>query len=253
MPYAAVQNPVCGHTCGPGEALWYIEPYFDRSYRALARWRRDIVYFYKEKAVRDYEWRHIQPHVWFYIGVGHGTPTTYTGYRLNRIFWVDMTGSGFNPQWLKNTVMLMLSCLTAQRLGPYMVRDIGAWSYLGWAEEFMFAVIIGKRDTWPDRLFFKPIEYSFTNCAMLKMTPKQVYDYLYKTYMKEAEEEERRGHYEVAKWLRWDAKYMRLIGRLDLPPVPRAARVPASLAAAAICPIIGLGLVKLAEKYEKTW
>ncbi len=243
MPYAAIQNPVCGYKCYCG-ALWFAEPYFDRMYHRVASAHRDTVYFYRNRAVRGVEWRGIQPHVTYYAGVGHGAPGVYTGYLLNTIFFVGMENSGFKPSWIRNAVLLMLSCLTARILGPYMVR-LGAWSYIGWTEEYVFCISDCHRETWPDRLFLSPIEHSFTECILRRMSPGQVVTYLKRTYLDEAERERR--HPLIYKCLRWDATYLKLIGKPTQPPLPRTAPPRHHVAAlSAVSTIIGLGIVEYA-------
>ena len=125
----------------------------------------ELYYLYREAAVRERAWEchRRDGGVVYVVGCGHGNEKTYTGYRLNKIYWVDMLGDGFDPSWVRNRVFLLLSCLTAAELGPYMVERLGVWSYVGWDREFVFWVRIGYRKmgespSYPDWYFLKPVE-----------------------------------------------------------------------------------------------
>ena len=64
-------------------------------------------------------------------GVGHGSPTAYTGYRYSRLWQVG----SYDPAEVKDTIIHLLSCKTAQQLGPDLVRN-GACAYFGYFENF---------------------------------------------------------------------------------------------------------------------
>lgn len=64
-------------------------------------------------------------------GVGHGSPTAYTGYRYDRLLEIG----GYDPREVKGKIIHLLSCKTAQQLGPDVVRN-GACAYFGYFENF---------------------------------------------------------------------------------------------------------------------
>jgi len=177
-------NPEVGHEEGPAEALWYISPYFSQIRDVVAARGKDYTYLYKEQCIKDQVWNALQQKRTAVIAAtGHGNASVYTGYQLEPIFWVDMVNEGYDPQLTQNTIMLMLSCLTAQRLGPYMISK-GAVYYLGWSVEYVAYVDYGvrKEENSIDQLFFKPIEVGFSRVAVGDMTPIECKNYIAKKY-----------------------------------------------------------------------
>lgn len=69
----------------------------------------------------------------YIAGVGHGSPSKYTGHLGDTILKV----CSYNPDEVKGKVIQLLSCQTAQRLGPDMVRK-GASAYAGYDEDYSF-------------------------------------------------------------------------------------------------------------------
>lgn len=215
-------NPVCGHVCGPYDAVWYWIPY-GRQVRDYVKNRGvGVVYLEGQQDVRDNVWNALKNNndIVYITGCGHGDSDVYTGYLLNYIFWVDMTNNGFKPQWAKNKVFLLLSCLTAQDLGPWMVNKLGAWSYIGWYEEFVLVINMGQRkgSSWqqtPDLLFLKPVEIAMAKLSVNEITPGQAYDYIYNEYSKILQ-----GDYPemIKKWIKWDRDNLRIFGHKEAPP-----------------------------------
>mgnify|MGYP000120728483 CR=1 FL=1 len=182
-------NPEAGHTDGPEEALWYISPYFEQIRDVVAQRGKDYTYLYREQCIKDQVWRQLnlkKPKI--IVATGHGDSNLYTGYYLDWIFWVDMKNEGFNPNWAAGTIMLMLSCLTARGLGPYMM-DNGASYYLGWKVEYGFAVEpeVRKEENSIEQFFFKPIEQAFSRVAVGDLTPKECFDYIARRYTENAQ------------------------------------------------------------------
>lgn len=66
-------------------------------------------------------------------GVGHGSPTVYTGDRGDHILEVG----AYDPAEVKGKCIHLLSCQTAQQLGPDLVQK-GARAYVGYFENFTF-------------------------------------------------------------------------------------------------------------------
>lgn len=240
-------NPEEGHESGPEEALWYIAPYFEQARDYLASRNVPLTYLYKENAVKTTTWDEMaRTKRTYIIAAGHGNETAFTGWLLDPIFWVDMTTEGFNPDWLKDTVFLVLSCLTAVNLGPWMVEK-GAWSYLGWTSEYTFVVNPGTRkganptDS-PDLLFFKPIEEAFERCAANLFSPKECFDYIYAKYTEYASDPSLPP--DVRYLLIIDRDSMTLIGK-KISPVVTAAAAPVFSFLASM--VFTLGLVNIAS------
>jgi len=64
-------------------------------------------------------------------GVGHGSPTVYTGYRHSRLW----EACRYDPLEVKGKIIHLLSCKTARELGPDLVKK-GACAYFGYFENF---------------------------------------------------------------------------------------------------------------------
>ena len=67
-------------------------------------------------------------------GCGHGSPTRYTGYRTGTVLSTSDTKL---LSQLKGKHVHLLSCLTAQQLGPAIIKQ-GAKSYAGYHPSFYF-------------------------------------------------------------------------------------------------------------------
>lgn len=260
-------NPEEGHASGPREALWYAVPYFEQVRDYLRSRGVRVEYLYREEAVRAAAWARVEElRPSYFVGVGHGSATTYTGFRLNKILWVDMVGAAglggqaelaerWNPEWGRRTVFLLLSCVTARELGPWMANSGMAWSYLGWDHLFGFIANVGKRKgaDWresPDVLFLGPVEEAFARCAAAELSPGATYVSIrsrYSSYVASPEVPER--------WkalLRHDMIHMRVLGGLGNPPgVPGVPRVPRELLAAAAGAAAGLAVGAVARALKK--
>jgi len=248
---AMVINPVEGHTSGPFEALWYSEPYFKQIKEYLEGKGVSVSYLYKERAVRAEVWGKLSGSWHRYIvAVGHGGADVFTGYRLNKVFWVDMAGEGYSHLWTGGTVLLMLSCLTARRLGPYFTRH-GAWSYLGWEKPFAFYVKLGvrKRGSWresPDLLYHKPVEEAFARCAAGEYTPGQAYRHIYDRYTEYINNPDIPERWRSV--LKYDRDHMKLLGNTGHPPPIPAPPLPALTLALGMIPVaVTLGAVAASE------
>lgn len=64
-------------------------------------------------------------------GVGHGSPTAYTGYNYDRLLEIGK----YDPAEVKRKIIHLLSCKTAQKLGPDLIKN-GACAYFGYYENF---------------------------------------------------------------------------------------------------------------------
>ena len=216
-----VINPEVGYHDSPMDALWYAVPYFEQIRDYIRGKGISTTYLYRDRAVKDVVWYNLSraKHT-FIIGVGHGNNTTYTGYQVRRIFYVGMEDDGYDFTWTRGTVFLLLSCLTANQLGPYMVHN-AAWSYLGWDIEFGFYLRYGVRKgtDWrnsPELLWHKPIEEAFARCATGEYSPEDAYNYIYRKYTEYILNPEIPVRYK--ELLRVDRDHMKLIGMRTRPP-----------------------------------
>ncbi len=66
-------------------------------------------------------------------GIGHGSPTTYTGHHGDPI----LRACNYDPAEVKDKVIHLLSCQTAKQLGPDVIKK-GANAYAGYFENFTF-------------------------------------------------------------------------------------------------------------------
>jgi intein/homing endonuclease len=82
-----------------------------------------------------------------------GNSTTFTGQNYNYIWWVC------DCRELRGRVVYLLSCLTGQQLGPDIVRNKGAWCYIGYKVEFAWvqAAYIDPLSDRYGRSFFEPV------------------------------------------------------------------------------------------------
>ena len=69
----------------------------------------------------------------YIAGVGHGSPSRYTGHMGNII----LKACSYDSNEVRGKVVQLLSCQTAQRLGPDMIRK-GASAFAGYYENFTF-------------------------------------------------------------------------------------------------------------------
>jgi hypothetical protein len=88
--------------------------------------------------------------VLYISGVGHGSPSIYTGHNGNTILKIG----SYDPVEVDDKGIHLLSCKTAQRLGPDMVRKRGR-AYAGYYENYVF--VFDQADTPVDEmeLFWK--------------------------------------------------------------------------------------------------
>jgi hypothetical protein len=91
--------------------------------------------------------------IWF-IGLGHGNETLFTGQGYDKIFWTCD-----NTQ-LRGRVAFMLSCITAAELGPDSVNNKGCVCYIGYSDTFSWTQE-AMRDPLTD-----PIGKAFFECVL---------------------------------------------------------------------------------------
>lgn len=88
---------------------------------------QDVRYYFRQKALNS--------RTVYISGVGHGSPTTYTGHLGDPILRVG----SYDPAEVKGKCMHLLSCQTAKELGPDVVAK-GTRAYAGYFENFTFVL-----------------------------------------------------------------------------------------------------------------
>ena len=73
-----------------------------------------------------------RPNVIYITGCGHGGVDVYTGYFNHPVFAVG----GYGPDEVGGKIVHLLSCLTAQQLGPDFITH-GCLAYFGYDQEFI--------------------------------------------------------------------------------------------------------------------
>jgi len=91
------------------------------------------------------------------IGTGHGSPTQFAGHNNQIILDLESIPN------VKGKTVILLSCETAQQLGPALIRA-GAASYIGWKEDFIWVMDADLVSTpWKDK-WAEPVMLPVMNC-----------------------------------------------------------------------------------------
>ena len=207
-----------GHTCGPSEALWYSKPYIDYIVSKCIEHNVQYKCLVCEDSRRVNVWNlHSCEKFDIVIANGHGREDVLTTYRLDPVYFIDMVGQGFKRDWVENSTFLTISCLTAAKLGPFMVNNLGVLNYLGFVKEFVMYVHYGRRwfsGDWRfslDILFLKPLAEAFTKFITGEFTIDDVYNYIkqkWEEYLRDPLIPEL-----VKDAIRWNLNALRLIKR----------------------------------------
>lgn len=133
--------------------------------------------------------------------IGHGDTNVTTGYNYDILFIV-----GDAPDMSSFKVSVWLSCLMGRELLPWLVKERGLKSGIGWKEEYGFFANLTDE-------FIGTIEEAFYKLHIIDgvYTMQDVYDYIYRRYTELIKVWERTDP-EVADWLRWDRDNMVLHG-----------------------------------------
>jgi len=161
-------------------------------------------------------------------GVGHGSPTVYSGYHYDRLW----EACKYDPAEVKGKIIHLLSCKTAQELGPDLIKK-GACAYFGYYENFTITwnhpEVFWKCDSSIDLALCRGL-----NAGMVARVAIYVYNYWIRRM--------RAIHGPTAVWLTWDRDALRtpLHGRqygsstCTLRRLPIFEEIEAELAEAAI-------------------
>jgi hypothetical protein len=128
-------------------------------------------------------------------GVGHGSATAYTGYRFSRLW----EACKYDPAEVKGAIIHLLSCKTAQQLGPDLIKK-GACAYFGYFENFTITwahpTVFWKCDSAIDFALCRGL-----NAGMAARVALSVYNYWIGKM--------RTIHGPTATWLTWDRDALR--------------------------------------------
>jgi hypothetical protein len=82
------------------------------------------------------------------IGMGHGSPDSFTGQHETIILEVGR----YDPKEIQGRVIKLLSCQTGVQLGPDLVKN-GCLAYMGYTDDFLWVCDANKASTpWSDKM-----------------------------------------------------------------------------------------------------
>jgi len=152
--------------------------------------------------------------VCFITGLGHGSFTRYTGHNGQTIWEVCK----YDPSEVKGKIVHLLSCYTAQQLGPDLIEK-GARAYLGYSKAFHLVFTTGHTATEPCRSVLKDQRAdAFVKCD--SQIPQAIADgaTTEKAYIRAYDCFTDSINYwlgvdpYVAQWLLWDRDCLTLLG-----------------------------------------
>lgn len=101
------------------------------------------------------------------IGVGHGSPTELCGHNDEVILDIASIPN------VRNKVVVLISCETAQRLGPALIKA-GAISYIGWQEDLVWVMDADLASTpWSDKMALT-VMGPITDCVNIILDGKAI-------------------------------------------------------------------------------
>jgi len=157
----------------------------------------------------------------YFMGFGHGNSGVFTGDDEQPI--LDLT----NVALMKGRVVNLLSCLTAQQLGPAMIQA-GALGYIGYYEEWTWIQEDLTQDPYVDP-YAASYYKSHDEAGKLLGAKKKLADSangmvaLYQQFIDQWRQSSDPYASEMVTWLTWDRDALRVLGNLDAtiqPTVP---------------------------------
>lgn len=122
------------------------------------------------------------------IGMGHGSPDTFTGQNETVILSVGE----YDPRDVQGKVVKLLSCQTGAQLGPDLVAN-GCAAYLGYTEDYLWVCDANKATVpWSDKMAaacLMPVMKSI-NALLSGYTAREAYDIEIASYEENLETEE---------------------------------------------------------------
>jgi hypothetical protein len=140
------------------------------------------------------------PRVVYISGIGHGSPTCYTG-DLNQPIWCKGL---YDPAEVKGKIIHLLSCQTAKELGPDLVAK-GALAYAGYFENFTFVYDQAATPINEMELFWKA-DSTFDVAMALGKTAEEAHNLTMAVYNAAIAAVPGTA---AATWLTWDRNYFR--------------------------------------------
>ena len=130
------------------------------------------------------------------MGVGHGSPTTFTGHFYDVVFEVG----NYSAAEASGKIVHFLSCETAADLGPDFVRN-GCLAFFGYDEDFVFTVA--------DQDAFFECDSEIDRAFADGLTAAEVYDRVEKLFAKRVANFRAQGKYTEAATLESDLDCLR--------------------------------------------
>lgn len=131
-----------------------------------------------------------RPRVMLIKGIGHGSPSVFTGYHYSRLW----EACKYDPAEVRGKIIHLLSCKTAQKLGPDLVKK-GACAYFGYFENFTI--------TWnhPNVFWICDLAIDLALCSGMNAGQAGLFAIrVYNDYIRRM----RAIHGPTATWLTWD-------------------------------------------------
>jgi len=148
----------------------------------------------------------------FVVGMGHGNEEVYAGQYINGAYSILMNLD--NADLMAGRVVYLLSCLTAQQLGPAMIEK-GAVAYAGYNQDFVWTVSGGPPATDPLAAPFATSSTTYPKVLVkgkivgeAKVRTIEVFNQQIAAWEKSADPYAR----EVVKWLLWDRDAFTVLG-----------------------------------------
>jgi len=149
------------------------------------------------------------------VGVGHGNADTWVGQYIEAESGYSVLLTPANADLMVGRVVYLLSCLTAQELGPEIVNR-GGMAYAGYNEEFVWTTADPSHPA-TDRLAapFARVSTMFPKVLIGGKTVKEAKDKAIEVFNQEIERwEQSTDPYarEVTKWLLWNRDAFTVLG-----------------------------------------
>lgn len=142
-----------------------------------------------------------RPFVVYISGIGHGSPTTYTGHLGNPILKVG----AYDPAEVRGKVIHLLSCQTARQLGPDVVAK-GARAFVGYYENFVFVYDNPATGAVNEMELFWKCDSTFDLCMANGLKVEQAHNATIAAYNSAIAQVPNTS---AATWLLWDRNYLR--------------------------------------------
>ncbi len=149
------------------------------------------------------------------VGCGHGNPEIWVGQYVEAERRYSTLMTTYNAELMRGRVVYLLSCNTARKLGPEIIRK-GGIAYAGYNDEFVWTVESPESPA-ADRLAapFGSASTTFPRALVGGKTVREAKEQTLKAFDGEIERwEKNEDPYarEVVKWLLWDREAFTVLG-----------------------------------------